>query len=307
MSDNSNPLNLSDEILIEYKRWEDKIETPILGDGRKILGTTEILQAHFLIVDFFVADNSDQSEGLGGIGPRSLDLLESAVGRQNTGLGGTYKWNTPYEICATLFFGLIKNHPFHDANKRTAFLSLIYLLHCYGIWPNEDKKRFEELAVKVADDKLESYSRFKEIARRCQDDTEVRFIADFIRRYSSRIDRTNYTITFRDLKRILSKYGYEMENPSGNMIDIVSTKTISERKFLGFTVNHERTVRERVCHIGFPGWTRQVSKGDIKKIRVATKLDEEHGYDAKMFFDNSDNLNRLMAYYQEPLRRLAYQ
>lgn len=304
MNDPHNPLDLSEEVLSEYNRWKDKVDSECQSDSRKTLSTLDILQAHFLIVDFFVADKNQQ-EGLGGIGPKSLQLLESATSRQNTGMGGTYKWDNPYDICATLFFGLIKNHAFHDANKRTAFLSLIYLLQKYNIWPNEDKKQFEELAVKVADGKLSTYARYKQILKKEKIDTEIHFISDFIRRYSNKIDRTNHTITFRDLKRILSRYGFEMENPSGNMIDIVKEKKISSKSLLGFQVRREAIVNERIFRTGFPGWTRQVSKGDIKKIREATELDEKNGYDARAFFDNANSLNRLIAYYQDPLRRLA--
>lgn len=304
MFDSPNTLNLSAPVFQEYRRWEDKVSSICDSENRRTVSTLDVLQAHFLIVDFFAADHSHE-EGLGGIGPKSVQLLESAVSRQDTSLGGTYKWENPYDICATLFFGLIQNHPFHDANKRTAFLSLIYLLQKYGIWPNEDKQRFEELAVRVAEGNLDSYARYKSFSRESRLDVEIRFISDFIRRYSKKIDRTNHTITFRDLKRILTRYSFEMENPSGNMIDIVKEQTIEKGVILGFQFRDEKVVKERIYRTGFPGWTRQVSKGDIKGIRKATGLDEKNGYDSQGFFDNANNLNRLIAYYQEPLRRLA--
>jgi hypothetical protein len=90
-----------------------------VAKGALTLGMHDVLKAHFLIADFFFAEG----EGIGGVGPRDLDLLHSALYRQHVTLGGTAKWDTKFDVCATLLYGLIKDHPFHDANKRTAFLS----------------------------------------------------------------------------------------------------------------------------------------------------------------------------------------
>ena len=54
------------------------------------------------------------------IGVRDLNLLGSAIGRQSASFGGKTKYTNPVDICATLFYGLVKNHSFSDGNKRTA-------------------------------------------------------------------------------------------------------------------------------------------------------------------------------------------
>src|SRR5467141_879927 len=116
---------IHDDIEREYERWKGILgpEDPYRsGDS---IGLHDVLAAHFLIVDYFVEKNY----GIGGIGPRDIGLLHSALSRQFTGYGGVQKWKGLYETASTLLFGLIMNHPFHDANKRTALLATLSLLH----------------------------------------------------------------------------------------------------------------------------------------------------------------------------------
>lgn len=90
-----------------------------------VIGLFDVLRAHYLICDFFTEEGS----GLFQPGPRDLGLLESAVGRQQATFFGVTKWQTEFQKIASLFYGLVKDHPFHDANKRTAFLVALYALH----------------------------------------------------------------------------------------------------------------------------------------------------------------------------------
>jgi death-on-curing protein len=58
--------------------------------------------------------------GLAGV--RDHGLLESALNRPRNLLA--YKPNSSiFELAAALCFGVAKNHPFNDGNKRTALLS----------------------------------------------------------------------------------------------------------------------------------------------------------------------------------------
>ena len=114
---------IHEEVGKEHKRWVSTIGPVEPYFGRDNIGIYEVLHAHFLLIDFFFKIG----EGIGGIGPKDIKLLHSALGRQFVCFGGKSKWTNPIDICATLMFGLIKNHPFHDANKRTAFL--VSMLH----------------------------------------------------------------------------------------------------------------------------------------------------------------------------------
>lgn len=67
--------------------------------------------------------------GLAGI--RDHGLLESALDRPRNLLA--YKSRSSiFELAAALCFGLAKNHPFNDGNKRTALLSTRAFLYLNG-------------------------------------------------------------------------------------------------------------------------------------------------------------------------------
>ncbi|WP_425600733.1 type II toxin-antitoxin system death-on-curing family toxin [Sphingomicrobium clamense] len=127
----------------EFQRWREKLPADYAGDG---LSYEDVLRVHFVLVDMFYGRQS----GLGGIGPKSLDLLLSALGRQHVSFGGLDKWNRPEEIVATLLYGIILNHPFHDANKRTAFLSALLLLNKNKLTIKVTERQFEDFTVTVA-------------------------------------------------------------------------------------------------------------------------------------------------------------
>lgn len=109
-------------------------------------------EAHFLLADYFCKTG----EGIGGLGPKDIDLLHSALSRQFVQFGGRPKWSDGIDICATLMFGLIKNHPFHDANKRTAFLTSILHLQKIGRTPTVSHIDYEDFTVAIADNNLSS-------------------------------------------------------------------------------------------------------------------------------------------------------
>src|ERR1700691_927085 len=150
---------LHDDIETEYKRWKNLIGSGDPYQSSETIGLQEILAAHFLIIDYF----AEKKYGIGGVGPRDLDLLHSALSRQFTGYGGAKKWSGLYENCATLMFGLIMNHPFHDANKRTALLVALSLLHRNRQIINLPQKKLDGLVVAIAANDLQTY--FERTAR----------------------------------------------------------------------------------------------------------------------------------------------
>ena len=138
------------DIRAEYLRWVGIVGEADPYAGPDTLGIHDVLKAHFLLADFFFA----AGEGLGGLGPRDCQLLHSALYRQHIAFEGKQKWETQYQIAANLLYGLIKDHPFHDANKRTAFLSTLYYLFTKGCVPTVSQKHYEDFTVEIADDKL---------------------------------------------------------------------------------------------------------------------------------------------------------
>lgn len=285
------------EVRSEYERWMEQIGEDDPYRTQQTVGIHEILRAHFLIVDYFFTKGS----GIGGIGPKSLDLLHSAIYRQFVSFDGKDKWNTPYEKAGTLLYGLISDHPFHDGNKRTGLLTLLLFLIKMGRTPTIGQKELEDFAVEIAEGNLSKYGRFKHYQKRRRE-PEVLFIADFLRRNSRKLDKRYYTITYKELDRRLRDFGYKLDNPSGNHIDVIRRET--RRKLFGF--GGKEAVDVKVAQIGFPGWKSQVRQSAISTVRKEAKLLPQHGFDSKTFYEGADPINSLIAEYAKPLERLAY-
>ncbi len=232
---------------------------------------------------------------------RDVNLLQSAVFRQFTSLGGKEKWPEPLQKCATLLFGLVKDHPFVDTNKRTAFLVALYQLDRLGRTPRVSQREFEDFIVDVADNRLGKYARFRELSE-TEQDADVLFIYNFLKRNTREIDKRRYTVTYNVLNQILKQYSFELVNPRGNYIDLVRVKMT--RGFLGLRSEPKR-VETHLAQIGFPGWKRQIGRGALNTIRKAAGLTPEKGYDSKVFFEGADPLAALISIYEAPLRRLA--
>ncbi len=62
------------------------------------------------------------------VGVKDPGLLDSAINRPKQTVFGNDAYPSIYEKAAALFESLVKNHAFHNANKRTALASLIVFL-----------------------------------------------------------------------------------------------------------------------------------------------------------------------------------
>lgn len=94
----------------------------------------------------------------GGEGVRDITLLESALNRapQKFAYQDTA---TLFELAAAYSFGIAKNHPFVDGNKRTAFMAGVIFLeingHNFTAPEAESANLFEGLAAgKVSEAEL---------------------------------------------------------------------------------------------------------------------------------------------------------
>lgn len=63
---------------------------------------------------------------------------------------------------------------------------------------------------------------------------------------------------------------------------------------------------KRIAHVGFHGWSKEVSEKDVSIVREASKLDARHGYDSQAFFNGAVDPLTLIKKYKEPLERLAF-
>lgn len=82
---------------------------------------------------FVEALHHDQLQTYGGrYGVRDENLLESALARPRQ--KRTYEDHTDvFDLAASYAFGIAKNHPFADGNKRTAFAVMTVVLAVNGV------------------------------------------------------------------------------------------------------------------------------------------------------------------------------
>lgn len=274
----------------DYQRTIDKIKDDPFR-GKELICYEDVLKAHYLIADYFIHEGEKVIFGV-----KDFNLLGSTLGRQFTSFGGHPKWTRPEEICATLFYGLIKNHAFHDANKRTALLTLLYQLNRLGRTISAQQKEFECLAVDIAKDGLHEYKRFEKFKN--HPDKEVLFIAEFLKSNTRLIDKKYYQITFQEFERLLKKYDCHMEVVAGCHVDIIK----EEKRKIFFGKN--KIERRKVIQIGFPGWKRQINPKAVKEVLKAAGLTAENGIDSQVFFHGTDPLGALIDEYRGPLKRL---
>ena len=69
----------------------------------------------------------------GAFGVRDMGLLDSALEAAFITFAGVSNYPTIHSKAARLAFGLIKNHPFVDGNKRIGILTMISFLEINGI------------------------------------------------------------------------------------------------------------------------------------------------------------------------------
>jgi death-on-curing protein len=277
-----------------YEHWHKQLIPFNIASGDFTVGIDDALRAHYLLCDFFLYEG----EKIASPGPRDKTLFLSALDRQTAGFSGKQKWDDLFHIAATLFFGIVKNHPFYDGNKRTALLLMLYQLWNFGRIADRPQKEFETLAVRTAANQLSLYSSFSDFKKK--GDAEIRTIAHFLRKSTRHEDKRYYRVTFRDFATALRKFGIDIEGPSDNKINIIKTIPIKKGLF------RQRTEfkRQTIYQVGCPRMTMQINPKAQKEILKACGLTSENGYDSQVLFADSDPLGLLIGEFQHPLRRL---
>ena len=82
------------------------------------------------IHDKLIADHG------GASGMRDMGLLESALGRPQQ--LAEYGWPDVFDLAASYAYGIARNHPFLDGNKRTAYVTCMAFLRLRGIGIHAD-------------------------------------------------------------------------------------------------------------------------------------------------------------------------
>ena len=89
-------------------------------------------EPEWLDIDIVIDIHAEQLALFGGAdGVRDRGLIESALGRPRHKFA--YGESDLAALAAAYAFGIAKNHPFVDGNKRTAFASMLVFLGLNGI------------------------------------------------------------------------------------------------------------------------------------------------------------------------------
>ena len=113
------------------------------------------MQPLFLTLDEVLSLHELQLRLFGGSsGIRDLGLLQSAMGNAEATLDGVYLHGTVFEMAAAYLFGICRNHPFVDGNKRTATAAALTFLHMNRITIEANEDAFYDLVIGVAEGRV---------------------------------------------------------------------------------------------------------------------------------------------------------
>jgi death on curing protein len=109
----------------------------------------------FLTLDEVLITHEEQIRLFGGAsGIRDLSLLLSAMGNVEATFGGVFLHETIFEMAAAYLYGICRNHPFVDGNKRTALSAALTFLDTNQIEVHADENELVDLVISVAEGKI---------------------------------------------------------------------------------------------------------------------------------------------------------
>ena len=90
----------------------------------------------------------------GSSGIRDKGMFESAIFRPFATFAGSDLYPNIYLKCAAFIQSIVKNHPFVDGNKRTAFVGCFMLLKLNKIYLKVENKNAIDFMISVANENL---------------------------------------------------------------------------------------------------------------------------------------------------------
>jgi death-on-curing family protein len=259
------------------------------------LTTDEIVELHEILCKNY--DLLPEMEPVSPAGIKDKNLLESAVSRQTVGSGEYYKYSNIYSNCATLVFGLVKNHSFHNGNKRIGFLAMIKHLYLNGyvICPEIRHKEIYELLRTLANSTMNEHAEiyfkhyYKQTKRsKWTDQTEIEYLTLWLKR-STEHKNTKIkpkSIPVNDLTRILKVKNLKIEF-DGKHLSVSKQKNFIEDLLFKKTFKRDYLIKDY----------KNVPLGIIEQIRTEFGISFQDGVDNSTFFNEDDLLsNEIMAY-----------
>ena len=255
---------LRNDLREEYERIAKNVPD-IEGLQHPLINFSDVLHAYFILADYFTDESSDNIEHM-LVGLRSADLLGSALGRQIVSFGGRKKYTDSIEICATLFYGLVKDHAFHDGNKRTALLTLLYQLTLYGYIPSVSVNKYEKLVVAVAAHTVEAtYPKEWKKFKKCEE-PEIQTIAYLLRQMTKKKDNSYH------ISPTMKEFCAALENA-----DVSYEASGSKMHFTRVEYSMWKLKKEKYQYtIPFNGWTRTVGAKTARDTLQALKIYDQY-------------------------------
>jgi death on curing protein len=110
----------------------------------------------FLTYEQVIALHQMQIDEFGGSpGVKDEGLLASALAQAESGFGDEYFHKDLYEMAAAYLFHLVKNHAFHDGNKRIAAITAAVFLEVNGLHVLAQEDEFETLVMNAAQSQID--------------------------------------------------------------------------------------------------------------------------------------------------------
>jgi death on curing protein len=100
----------------------------------------EVIRIHNVLIDEFG----------GSKGIRDVGLLESAISRPFQTFDNKDLYQSPIDKSSAIFESLIKNHPFVDGNKRTAYVLMRLILLQYDLDITASQEEKYDFVIKAA-------------------------------------------------------------------------------------------------------------------------------------------------------------
>ncbi|MBL7704523.1 MAG: type II toxin-antitoxin system death-on-curing family toxin [Taibaiella sp.] len=287
------------------------IQEITLANKSKIYAlTTEcVIHLHQLLSENYkLIDKMDPVEPPG---IKNLNALESAVFRQHTGSLEWYKYDTVFSNCATLVFAVVKNHAFHNGNKRVAFLCMVKHLfeNGYVISPNTKHSDIYTVLVALADNDIQNYLGYldKQSFRKDKhkskwsDEKIIEIFARWIRKNcESRNNIVKVNIRMQQIRSMLEAKGIHMD-VKGTWITLYQLRQRQGLRSL-FNSKPER-VNEHTYGIG--NSLSEVGIKVINQIRKDYNLTHSDGFDNNSFYDGDTFIDQEMVTYKMLIYKLS--
>jgi death-on-curing protein len=114
-----------------------------------------VIHPLFLTLDEVLSFHAEQLRLFSGSsGIRDLGLLQSAMGSVEATFGGAFLHESVLAMAAAYLYGICRNRPFIDGNKRTAAGAALIFLEMNGVEVDAAEDAFYDLVIGVAEGRV---------------------------------------------------------------------------------------------------------------------------------------------------------